>query len=57
LENKLKEMENICHETKLEMFFLRKESDKTIAQLNTNLKFEKSSTTLEDIINMKSYIE
>jgi hypothetical protein len=53
LANKLKEMEDIFHERELEIVFLRKELDKTVTQLNTNLKFEKSSTVLEDILNVQ----
>jgi hypothetical protein len=46
-------MEDICHERELEFFFLRKELDKTISQSNTNLRFEKRSIVLADILNFQ----
>jgi hypothetical protein len=51
--NKLIEMEDICHKTKLEIFYLRKELDKKVTQLNTNMSFEKRSIVLEDILNVQ----
>jgi hypothetical protein len=46
LENKLKEMEDIFHEREIDISCLRKELDNVVAQLNTNLRFEKRSTVL-----------
>jgi hypothetical protein len=53
LTNKLKEMEDICHKKEFEIVHLRKELNKTVTQLNTNLKFENSLTVLEDILSIQ----
>jgi hypothetical protein len=48
LNNQLKEMEEICQAKKLEITSLREEVKRTAA---TNLKFEKSSSAIQDILN------
>jgi hypothetical protein len=47
----LKKNEENCENLESEIVSLRKELEKTIAQLNRSLKFEKSVETLDNIIN------
>lgn len=53
LTNRLKEMEDSCHKKEYEIVLLRKELDKTIPHLNTNIKFERSLAVLRDILSIQ----
>jgi hypothetical protein len=53
LANKLNEMEDIYNERELKIVCLRKELDKTVSQLNTNMRFEKSLVVLDKILNVQ----
>ena len=47
----LKEKEENCDNLEVELVSLKRDLEKSIAQLNRILKFEKSSKTLDHIIN------
>jgi hypothetical protein len=48
-------MEDICHKKEFEIVHLRKEMNKTVARLNTNMKFENSLVILEVFLVSKNH--
>lgn len=49
--NQLKEKEELCEKLEVDVTYLRKELEQIATQLNTKLKFEKSTAILDEILN------